>query len=218
MASGASGRGRGRPPRAERAAGRSRAELIDAAVAVFAERGYAAASVDEVIQRAGLSKGTFYFNFAGKDDLFAAVVHERIDAPARELMRISEEAPGDVPTAARISAALAELVRNERTSILLLNEYWSQAVRDRGLARRYRARQRVLRNALASTLVARHEHTGVPLTFDARRLAEAFLALAQGLAFETVVDPRAVDASLFGDILSLAYDGLVARAAGGRAT
>jgi hypothetical protein len=53
----------------------------------------------------------------------------------------------------------------------------------------------------------------VPLTFDAHRLAQAFIALAQGLALESIVDPGAVDAALYGDILSLVYDGLVARAA-----
>ncbi|MEY2458916.1 MAG: hypothetical protein QOG30_746, partial [Acidimicrobiaceae bacterium] len=42
--------------------------------------------------------------------------------------------------------------------------------------------------------------------------AQAFIALAQGLALESVVDPAAVDAALFGDILNLVYDGLVARA------
>jgi hypothetical protein len=53
----------------------------------------------------------------------------------------------------------------------------------------------------------------VPLTFDAHRLAQAFIALAQGLALESIVDPAAVDDALYGDILSLVYDGLVARAA-----
>jgi hypothetical protein len=65
---------------------------------------------------------------------------------------------------------------------------------------------------LAETLQARHEHTGLPLTFDASRLAQAFIALAHGLALASVVDPEAADPALFGDILSLAYDGLVKRA------
>ena len=44
------------------------------------------------------------------------------------------------------------------------------------------------------------------------RLAQAFISLAQGLGLESIVDPDAVDATLFGDILSLVYDGLAARA------
>jgi AcrR family transcriptional regulator len=213
MTKGASRRGRGRPPAAQRGAGESRRELIDAAVEEFAERGYQAASVEDVIRRAGLSKGTFYFNFTGKEDLFASVVHERLDAPARALMGVTADAPGDVPTAGTVSAALADLMRTERAPLLLLQEYWAQAARDEELAVRYRARQAALRDALADALQARHEHTGVPLTFDAHRLAQAFIALAQGLALESIVDPGAVDAALYGDILSLVYEGLVARAA-----
>ncbi|MEY2405218.1 MAG: hypothetical protein QOG39_134 [Acidimicrobiaceae bacterium] len=213
MTKGANRRGRGRPLAAQRGAGESRRELIDAAVEVFAERGYQAASVEDVIRRAGLSKGTFYFNFTGKEDLFASVVHERLDAPARALMGVTADAPGDVPTAGTVSAALADLMRTERAPLLLLQEYWAQAARDEELAVRYRARQAALRDALADALQARHEHTGVPLTFDAHRLAQAFIALAQGLALESIVDPGAVDAALYGDILSLVYDGLVARAA-----
>ncbi|MEY2449862.1 MAG: hypothetical protein QOH79_3338 [Acidimicrobiaceae bacterium] len=186
--------------------------MIDAAVAVFAERGYQAASVEDVVRRSGLSKGTFYFNFASKEELFAAVVHDRLDAPARELIGVTADAPGDVPTAGRVSAGLAELVRHERAPLLLLQDYWAQAARDEGVAVRYRTRQSSLRDALAAALLARHEHTGVPLTFDAHRLAQAFIALAQGLALESIVDPDAGDAALFGDILDLVYDGLTARA------
>ena len=212
MAKSASRRGQGRPRSTERDAGRSRAELIDAGVAVFAERGYSGASVEEVLRRAQLSKGTFYFNFKGKEDLFAAVIHERIDQPARDLMRVTAEAPGDTPTSGTVSAGLADLLRTQRTPLLLLNEYWSQAVRDPALAARYRERQTALRDALATALAARHEHTGVPLTIDAHRLAEAFISLAVGLAYDSMIDPGAVDDALFGDILSLVYDGLVARA------
>jgi AcrR family transcriptional regulator len=205
-------RRRGRPPAAQRDPGESRRELIDAAVEVFAERGYQAASVEDVVRRSGLSKGTFYFNFAGKEALFAAVVHDRLDAPARELIGVTAEAPGDVPTAGTVSAGLADLVRHERAPLLLLQDYWAQAARDETVAVRYRTRQSSLRDALAAALQARHEHTGVPLTFDAQRLAQAFIALAQGLALESIVDPDAADAALFGDILNLVYDGLTARA------
>jgi AcrR family transcriptional regulator len=212
MAKTATRRRRGRPPAGERSAGSSRVELIAAATTVFTERGYDAASVEEIIRRAGLSKGTFYFNFTDKEHLFLAVIQDRIDDPARALMAITATAAGGTPTAGAVSARLDELLRNERTTILLLQEYWSRAARDRTIGARYRERQTSLRVVLAAALQARHEHTGVRLTFDANRLAQAFIALAQGLALESVVDPDAVDSALFGDVLSLVYDGLVKRA------
>ena len=48
--------------------------LLRAAEAVFSEKGPAAAKVEEITQRAGLSKGAFYLHFVGKEDAFREVV------------------------------------------------------------------------------------------------------------------------------------------------
>src|SRR5690348_16872959 len=57
-----------RPPRtqAERTA-RTRAALIGAARALFAERGYAGAGREEIVERAGVTRGAMYHHFASKD-------------------------------------------------------------------------------------------------------------------------------------------------------
>ena len=53
---------------------RTRARLIDAARELFADRGYAAVPVEEVVRRAGVTRGALYHQFpGGKEDLFAAV-------------------------------------------------------------------------------------------------------------------------------------------------
>ena len=49
-------------------------EITDAAYSVFAEKGYAAARVEEVAKRAGVSKGLMYLYFRTKEELFKAVV------------------------------------------------------------------------------------------------------------------------------------------------
>ena len=203
-------RSRGRPPASTEGAD-SRTRLLDAAASVFAAKGYRAATVDEVAAAAGLSKGTFYWNFKSKEDLFQTLLEERIDRPARALMEITRTAPANRATASDVSAGLARLLTGERETLMLLQEYWAAATRDPRLARRYRRRQAALREALAETLQARHETTGVPLEFPARDLATAFIALAEGLGFEALVDPDSVGPGLFGEILSLVYDGLEAR-------
>ncbi len=48
-------------------------KLLDAGVEVFGSRGYHAARVDDVVQAAGVSHGTFYLYFANKEELFAAL-------------------------------------------------------------------------------------------------------------------------------------------------
>ncbi|KYF69068.1 TetR/AcrR family transcriptional regulator [Sorangium cellulosum] len=53
---------------------RARIELLRAAEAAFTERGLAAARVEDITERAGVSKGAFYLHFQSKDDCFKQIV------------------------------------------------------------------------------------------------------------------------------------------------
>lgn len=65
------------PPRQRRKQARP-GELLDAALALFVEKGFAATRVEEVAARAGVSKGTLFLYFPSKEELFKAVVRENI--------------------------------------------------------------------------------------------------------------------------------------------
>ena len=63
-------------------------EICAAALEVFAEKGFAAAKLDEIAKRAGISKGTLYLYFQDKADLFRAVIRDTVApriAAVREL-------------------------------------------------------------------------------------------------------------------------------------
>jgi AcrR family transcriptional regulator len=196
------------------ARGTARERLLDAAVQVFTERGYRAASVEDIAAAAGVTKGAVYWNFEGKEDLFFALIDERVDRRARELMGVTEQAPREAATAPLISRGITSIVEEQQALILLLGEYWSLAVRDEKLRVGYVERQRALRDSLARALEARHRTTGVPLTVPGGALATGIIALATGLAQERIADPEAVPEDLLGELLSLLYDGLVHRAGG----
>jgi AcrR family transcriptional regulator len=202
---------RTRAARAER--GDTRAALLDAAAAVFAERGFRDSSVDEVAQRAGFSKGALYWHFAGKDELFIALLEERVDRPTREMIELLESAPPDQDMGPEASRRFVELLRSAPELLLLDHEYWAQAVRDPGLRARYAGRQAKLRTALGRALVTRVRHLGGPA--DAVRpeeMATVIMGLAAGLARERLVDRAAVPDGLLGDALVTLYAGIVARA------
>jgi AcrR family transcriptional regulator len=55
------------------------AEIAEAALAAFAEKGYAATRVEEVAKRAGVSKGLLYLYFKTKEDLFKAVIRSFVE-------------------------------------------------------------------------------------------------------------------------------------------
>ena len=59
-------------------------ELLDAALDLFVEKGFAATRAEEVAARAGVSKGTLFLYFASKEELFKAVVRENISGRFQE--------------------------------------------------------------------------------------------------------------------------------------
>ena len=69
----------------------TRAALVAAARELFGEQGYADTSTDEIVARAGVTKGALYHHFRGKDDLFAVVFeqvqHEVSDQAVAEFLR-----------------------------------------------------------------------------------------------------------------------------------
>ncbi|QJE00394.1 TetR/AcrR family transcriptional regulator [Massilia forsythiae] len=65
-------------PRWERRKDARPQELLEAALDLFVERGYAATRLEDVARRAGVSKGTLYLYYENKEDLFKAVVRGNI--------------------------------------------------------------------------------------------------------------------------------------------
>lgn len=57
----------------------TRASIVDAAVALIADRGFSATSVDDIAAAAGVAKGSIYYNFGSKTALFEAVIVEGVD-------------------------------------------------------------------------------------------------------------------------------------------
>ncbi len=104
-------------------------ELLDAALTLFVEKGFAATRAEEVAQRAGVSKGTLYLYYASKEELFKAVVRQKISSLIAEgvemagqfeggssellacLMQTWWQRVGDTPAAGIHKIVLAE-VRN----------------------------------------------------------------------------------------------------------
>jgi AcrR family transcriptional regulator len=85
---------RPRGPRWERRKDSRPSELLDAALEIFVERGYAAARLEDMASKAGVSKGTLYLYYDNKEELFKAVVRRSISpliAETREMIEHSEK-------------------------------------------------------------------------------------------------------------------------------
>ena len=197
-----------RPTRAQ-----TRARLLNAAGTVFAERGYDRASLDDVAAAAGLTKGAVYSSFASKDELFYALMRERIGERIDLVAEAAERQPtvGDITPNA--SSALAELISSQADWHLLFIEFWARAIRDPDLSKEFARERRSARALIARVLQERAAEANVDLPATAEQLAVAVLALSNGIAIEHLADPDTVEASTFGLVLGLLLDGLLAPSA-----
>jgi AcrR family transcriptional regulator len=72
-------------------------EILAAAMAVFAERGFAGARLEDVAARAGVSKGAIYLYFATKEDIFRAAVEQVIAPNVAQVRQMLAAHPGPFP-------------------------------------------------------------------------------------------------------------------------
>jgi AcrR family transcriptional regulator len=95
-------------PRWKRRAEDRPREICAAALEVFAEKGFAAAKLDDIARRAGVSKGTLYLYFNDKEELFRAVVRDTV-APNIEVIRSALEG-AELPFAEIVRSFLPRFV------------------------------------------------------------------------------------------------------------
>jgi AcrR family transcriptional regulator len=95
------------------------AELLEAALDVFAEKGFAAARMEDIAARAGASKGTVYLYFPSKEAVFEALVRSALvpNVERAEAMAAGHDGPV-APLLRRFLAMLAGIVRDPRLVVL----------------------------------------------------------------------------------------------------
>lgn len=135
------------PPKWRRRSEARPGEIVQAALEVFAERGFAGARLDEIAAKAGISKGALYLYFETKDDIFRAVVREavapnldRVEAvlaqatlPFPDLLRMVFAQVVQLIGTSRLGA-VAKLVIGESRNFPELARVWHDEVVSRALS------------------------------------------------------------------------------------
>jgi AcrR family transcriptional regulator len=105
----------------ERKGDMTRGRILDAALDVFARKGYHESSVDEIVEQAGASKGSIYFHFPNKQRLFLALVDKFADVlEGRVEEAIAHEAAGIRRVRAALQAVLTTFGKYRAPAKVLL--------------------------------------------------------------------------------------------------
>ncbi|MCX5014409.1 MULTISPECIES: TetR/AcrR family transcriptional regulator [unclassified Streptomyces] len=95
----------------------TRQKLYEAAVTLIAEQGFSATTVEEIAERAGVAKGTVYYNFASKNDLFEELLRHGVGLLTVSLRTAAEE------TEARGGSRVEALDAMIRAGLVFIDRY-----------------------------------------------------------------------------------------------
>ena len=179
---------------------RNRALVLDAARSVFLARGYHAATVEEIADEAGFSRGVVYSRFGTKADLLLALLDRRIDELAEQNAALARGLSGDRGAVALMDQVSGR-VHDDPGWGLLLIEFRVHAARDPELSRRYAAAHRRTTAGLAAVLAGVYERAGQDPPFPAGRAGRTAGRTRLGRAARARRHPAALPAWLRAEAL-----------------
>lgn len=182
-----------------------------AAEAVFSAHGYAATTVDEVAENAGISKGSIYNYFQNKQDLFHAVFSEAVKGMESDaLAAIGMEGPAAQTMEKLLDIWFGRLPYYQQWGRLVL-EFWSSAARE-GQAGQMTATFRSLysrwRTNLASVIEKGIRAGEFRAGINASASAALILASLDGIQIQTIIVGLVVDASFAEELKRSILSGL----------
>ena len=179
-----------------------RMRLIEAAATVFAQKGYDGASLEEVAETAGFSKGAVYSNFSGKEELFLALLTQRVEARLTAIEdALSRDDGGHGDAVERAADAMASLLERDPQWHVLFLEFWLFAMRHPAAHRQLAEHRKHARAAVAALIAREDPRLGEEATIPSAAAPAVLLALSNGLAIEHLIDPSEVPVAWFRDAL-----------------
>lgn len=194
-------------PAGVRAAGKARTHerLLAAAAQVFADRGYGAASVEEIAKAADVSVGSVYTHFRSKQNLFLALMNRRRDTELAAAER--ELVDGLEPAVHRLDERLIATADDDHLA-LLGAEAWLYAVRDPAFGEALAEHNAQLREDMLPLIAAERERRGATWSLSDAEVAQVALAFYTGLVQHRRLSPEAVGEDLYGRTLLALLNGL----------
>ena len=172
----------------------TRTELLAAAARVFATKGFERATVDDIADAAGYTKGAVYSNFASKTDLMLALIEQRV--------AIQSEAVAGAFAGASLEEALRRIdaasppEQAGREWLMLMSEFVVYAMRDDRAREMLAAEYERARTLSAAMIEEKYADSDESLPMPARDLAILIEAVGVGLGIQAVIDPAGVPMSL----------------------
>jgi len=151
----------------------TRRAILKTAREHFSDKGYRGATLEEIAEAAGYSKGAVYSNWSGKDTLFLDLLDEKRSSPGETALRVETASTG---------WALATL------------DFFLEAVHNPEVREALAARYRDVRNEIGASLAG--DNGEGPGWGSWEEVGTVVMALGSGLIIQSALDPTSIDATL----------------------
>lgn len=181
----------------------TRSRLLVAAARIFAAKGFQGATIEEIAEEAGFSRGAFYSNFESKEDLLRALFELQLEAQRETRARWAKAASADE----HVRTGASWLMERSEVELILLLEFILRGVRDpefRPVVARY---WQAIRSALAEQIERRAADEGRTVPDKPENFASMVIAMGVGFAFEHLIDPKQVSADVYPAMLAMILTG-----------
>jgi AcrR family transcriptional regulator len=173
----------------------TRARLLEGALEVFAERGFHGASVEDICERAGFTRGAFYSNFGSKDELVLALFQATTDRLLEQIEALLPELanqPGSLLDA--VLGLLDETAPDQRQWHLISTEFTLHALRDPDAAKALNKQRAMFRESLTKLVEQITATSQLTLTVPAEQFVRLVMAVHEGARSQSLLEPRQVPA------------------------
>ncbi len=177
----------------------TRARLLEAAVQVFSRRGYQAATVDEIAEAAGYSKGAVYSNFSSKEELFLELLDQRF-----ALDRTNWPGMADmIAPSAKLGGSdhFIEAIQGDRVWFTLTIEFVLYALRDEKVFKLFQPRLQAMQQDMQATLRSLYAAQNLQPQIPVEMLPYAIISLGVGLSMQYFMDPAGFPENLYWPVL-----------------
>ncbi|WP_432943640.1 TetR/AcrR family transcriptional regulator [Kribbella sp. CA-253562] len=173
----------------------TRARLLEGALEVFAERGFHGASVEDICERAGFTRGAFYSNFGSKDELVLALFEATTDRLLEQIAALLPELatqPGTLLDA--VLGLLDDAAPDQRQWHLISTEFTLHALRSPEAADALVRQRTVFRQRLTELVEEITRTSGLQLSVPAEQFVRLVIAVHEGARSQSLLEPDAVPA------------------------
>jgi AcrR family transcriptional regulator len=173
----------------------TRARLLEGALEVFAERGFHGASVEDICDRAGFTRGAFYSNFGSKDELVLALFEATTDRLLEQITALLPELanqPGTLLDA--VLGLLDDAAPDQRQWHLISTEFTLHALRSPEAADALIRQRTVFRQRLTELVEEIIRTSELRLSVPADQFVRLVIAVHEGARAQSLLEPTAVPA------------------------